>query len=85
MVNVGVATATSAWFLASATEKDARATVDLIARAAAARLALENSQNATPEILAAWRKWYGEALESVRRLSVNGPSAAVDRAVASAR
>jgi hypothetical protein len=32
--------------------------------------------------MSAWRKWYGEALESVRRLSVSGPSAAVDRAVA---
>jgi hypothetical protein len=81
MVNVGAAVATSAWFLASATEKDALATVDLIAKAAAARLALEQTQNATPEILAAWRKWYGEALDSVRGLSVNGPSAAVDQAV----
>ena len=85
MVNVGVATATSAWFLASATEKDALATVDLIANAAAARLALEKAQNATPEILSAWRKWYGEALDSVRRLSAGGASAAVDRAVARAR
>lgn len=85
MVNVGVATATSAWFLASATERDALATVDLIATAASARLALEKTQNATPEILSAWRKWYGEALDSVRRLSVRGPSAAVDRAVASVR
>jgi aminopeptidase YwaD len=81
MVNVGAAVAASAWFLASATEKDALATVDLIAKAAAARLALEQTQNATPEILAAWRKWYGEALDSVRQLSVNGPSAAVDQAV----
>ena len=85
MVNVGVATATSAWFLASATEKDALATVDLIAHAAAARLALEKGQKATPEILIAWRKWYGEALESVRRLSVSAPSAAVDRAIELAR
>jgi hypothetical protein len=85
MVNVGVATATSAWFLASATEQDALATVDLIANAASARLALEKTQNATAEIMAAWRKWYGDALESVRRLSVSGPSAAVDRAVEIAR
>ena len=83
MVYVGVATATSAWFLASAT--DALATLDLIAAAASARLALEKTQNATPKLMGAWRKWYGEALETVRRLSVNGPSAAVDRAVTSAR
>ena len=61
MVNVGVAVATSAWFLASADEDDALATVDLIARAAAARLALEQTQNATAEILAAWQQvvWRG--------------------------
>ena len=85
MVNVGVAVAASAWFLASATEADALATVRLIADAAAARLALERTQAATPEILAAWRTWYGEALESVRRLTPGAPSAAVDAAVAAAR
>ena len=82
MVNVGAAVATSAWFLASATDADALATVDLVARAAAARLALEKTQNATDEILTAWRQWYGEALDSVRALSVTGPSAAVERAIA---
>ena len=85
MVNVGAAVATSAWFLASATEADALATVDLIARAAAARLALEQRQAATEEILTAWRKWYAEALDSVRRLAVTGPSPAVDAAVARVR
>ena len=68
-----------------ATEQDALATVRLIADAAAARLALENTQAATPEILAAWRKWYGEALDSVRRLKPGPPSAAVDAAVVAAR
>jgi aminopeptidase YwaD len=81
MVNVGVAVATSAWFLASANERDGLATVDLISRAAGARLRLERGQSATPQILDAWRKWYGEALESVRRLPAAGPSAAVDDAV----
>jgi aminopeptidase YwaD len=85
MVNVGVATATSAWFLASATEKDALSTAELIANAAAARLALEKTQDATPEILAAWRKWYGEALDSVKRLSPGGPFASVDGAVEAAK
>jgi aminopeptidase YwaD len=85
MVNVGAAVATSAWFLASATEKDALAAVELVARAGEARLALEKTQNASEEIMAAWRKWYGEALDSVRRLAVSGPSPAVDAAVARAR
>jgi hypothetical protein len=85
MVNVGVAVATSAWFLASATEQDALQAVRLISDAAAARLALEKTQAATPEILAAWRKWYGEALDSVRRLKPGPASAAVDAAVVAAR
>ena len=85
MVNVGIAVGTSAWFLASATETDAVATVELIAKTASVRIALEKTQNATAEILAAWRTWYGEALESVRQLSVGGPSRAVDAAVERAR
>lgn len=85
MVNVGVAVATSAWFLASADEQDALATADLIAQAAGSRLALEQKQQATPEILVAWRKWYREALESVRRLPATGPSPAVDAKVAAAQ
>ena len=85
MVNVGVAVATSAWFLASATEHDALAVVDLIAASAHARLALERRQAPTErEVQAAWVKWYREALESVRRLPVTGPSAAVDAKVAEA-
>jgi aminopeptidase YwaD len=85
MVNVGIAVATSAWFLASADETDAVATVELVARAASARLDLARSQHAADEILAAWQAWYGQALDSVRRLPVTGPSAMVDAAVARAR
>src|SRR5262245_36008985 len=81
MVNVGTAVATSAWFVASADEKDALATVDLIAAAAAARLSLERTQGASDLILSAWRTWYSEALNSVRRLAVTGSSTAVDEAV----
>jgi hypothetical protein len=82
MVNVGAAVAASAWFLASATSQDIGPTANLILRAAQDRLALEQRQGATPEILAAWRKWYREALDSVRRLSVDGgDTAPVDRAV----
>lgn len=85
MVNVGTSVATTAWFLASADERDALATVELLARAADDRLALEQRENAQAVTIAAWRAWYGEALESVRRLSVSGPSSAVDAAVARAR
>jgi hypothetical protein len=83
MVNVGAAVAASAWFLASATDHDALATVELVASAGEARMALEKGQGASAQILAAWRQWYGEALDSVRRLSIGGGTAvpaAVDRA-----
>jgi hypothetical protein len=85
IVNVGTAVATTAWFLASANDRDALATVNLVARAAEARLALEQRENASAEALAAWRKWYGEALDSVRRLSVLEASSAVDGSVTRAR
>lgn len=70
MVNVGVAVATSAWFLASADQADAKAVSALIGAARDARLALEQKQGASGQILSAWRKWYAEALESVERLAV---------------
>jgi aminopeptidase YwaD len=100
MVNVGVAVATSAWFLASADERDAIAVADLLAASASARLALEQKQGATlvasasdpakaeateAAVIAAWRKWYGEALESVRRLPVKGTSPALDARIAQSK
>lgn len=100
MVNVGVAVATSAWLLASADERDALAVADLLAASASARLALERKQGAAivasaPDrskaeateaaVLAAWRKWYDEALDSVRRLPVKGSSPALDARIAQAQ
>jgi len=85
MVNVGAAVATSAWFLASANEEDALATVDLIAAAAEARLSLEQRENASGDVTQAWRRWYGEALDSIRQLSVSGPSSTVNEKVTRAR
>jgi len=85
MVNVGAAVATSAWFLGSADERDAVATVDLIARAAETRLDLEQREHASAQVRDAWSRWYGEALDSIRRLPVSGPSQAVDEAVTHAR
>lgn len=84
MVNVGVAVASSAWFLASATERDALDVVDLIASSATARLALERRQApAERDVQAAWVKWYREALESVRALPVT-ESSEVDAKVSAA-
>jgi aminopeptidase YwaD len=100
MTNVAAAVAASSWFLASADERDAHSVVDLISAAADARLALEQRQGqaivaaasdrAKAEeteraVVAAWRKWYGDALNSIRTLPVSGPSSALDAKVAQAQ
>jgi hypothetical protein len=100
MLNVGVAVGTSTWFLASADERDASAVVDLLAASAASRLALEQKQGAAivaadqdrskaeeteAAVMQAWRKWYGEALESVRRLPAGAVSPALDAKISQAR
>jgi hypothetical protein len=100
MINVGVSVATSAWFLASADERDALAVVDLLSAASDARLALEHKQGASivaaatdrataeateSAVLAAWRTWYHEALDSVRRLPAAGASAALDARISQAQ
>ena len=100
IANVGVAVATSAWFLATADGRDAVSVADLLAASADARLALEQKQGATivssapdrakaedteRQVIAAWRKWYSEALESVRRLPVGGGNPNVDARVAQAQ
>jgi aminopeptidase YwaD len=97
MQNVGVAVATSAYFLASANGADALATAELIQSAATRRLALEREQGrglveraatrATAEtteqqVIAAWIKWYGEALDSVLTLPPAGADAALRQRVA---
>lgn len=100
MENVGVAAATSAWFLASADAADAAAVVDLLASSAARRLALEREQGGKivaaaatradaeaveAKVIAAWVKWYGEALDSVLRLPAGGPHEALRARVAEAK
>lgn len=100
MRNVGVTVATSAYFLASATDADALAVVDLLERAARARLALERkqgpeivaraadraaAQKVEQQVLAAWIKWYGEAFDSVERLPASGPSVSVQKRIDEAK
>jgi hypothetical protein len=100
MENVGIAVATSAYFLASVTESDAMALVDLLERAARARLALEREQGKSvitkasdpaaarqteAAVNAAWIKWYGEALDSVASLPAGGGSEALRLRIADAR
>lgn len=96
MKNVGVSVGTTAMLLASSDGRDARDVAILIEAAAVARLELEARQSrtlieraadrpaaATAErvVFDAWKKWYGEALDSVRRLPVGGRDRAVDEGV----
>jgi hypothetical protein len=83
--------------LASADQNDAQSVVGLLSASADARLALEQRQGQSivaaaadrakaeeteRAVLAAWRKWYVEALESVRTLPVKGTSADLDARIA---
>lgn len=68
MQHVAIAVGTTAMFLASADNSDVAPMARLMETARDARLATEQKNNATPEILQAWRKWYDEAIASVTRL-----------------
>jgi Zn-dependent M28 family amino/carboxypeptidase len=100
MENVGIVVATSAYLLASANERDALAVLDLLARGASARLDLERRQGAElvakasdraaaegteSQVIAAWIKWYREAMESVSRLPTSGPSDTLTARIAAAQ
>jgi aminopeptidase YwaD len=100
MANVATAVGTSAWVLAAADDRDARAVADIVAQAAEARLALERAQGrriveaasdrqqsevTERQVLEAWTRWYGEALDTVLELPVAPASAALRREVAAAR
>lgn len=69
MQHVAITVGTTAMFLASADATDAAPMVTMLERARDARLETERRNQATPEIIQAWQKWYGEAIASVSRLS----------------
>ncbi len=85
MRNVGIAVATSAWLLASASERDAVGVLDLLEEAASKRLALERRQGAERVIINAWIKWYGEAFDTVLRLPSAGDTEELKRRVIEAK
>ncbi|HEU4937549.1 MAG TPA: M28 family peptidase [Vicinamibacterales bacterium] len=100
MKNVAVAVATSAWLLASADDADATVVLNIIAGAAARRLALERTQGAAlvaqaadaaaagateQRVRAAWIKWYEEALDSLERLPVGGATDTLRSRIAAAK
>jgi Zn-dependent M28 family amino/carboxypeptidase len=68
MQHVAIVVGTTATFLASADRTDVAPMTKLMETARDARLATEQKNNATPEILQAWRTWYDEAIASVTRL-----------------
>ena len=67
MQHVAIVVATTTTFLASADRSDLAPMAKLMETAREARLATERQNHASPEILAAWDKWYDEAVLSVRR------------------
>jgi hypothetical protein len=69
MQHVAIAVGTTALFLASADRTDVEPMRVLMQAARDARLTTEQRNRASPDILAAWMKWYDEALASVTRLS----------------
>jgi Zn-dependent M28 family amino/carboxypeptidase len=100
MKNVGIAVATSAWLLASATDQDAAAVLNLLTHAAQARLTLEREQGSAlaaratdpaaaaaieKQVTAAWLKWYDEAFESVARLPIAGDTDRIRDQIAAAK
>jgi hypothetical protein len=100
MQNVGIAIGTSAWLLASADDSDAGAVARLVEDAARRRLVTERIQGrgivaeaqdkaaaaaTEQQVLAAWTKWYGEALDSVLRLPAGGPTDSLRQQIAAAR
>jgi aminopeptidase YwaD len=96
MKHAGVCIAATTWFLASASDADARLVVRLIESAAKARLTLEQQQGALliasaadraaaqsreSQVRAAWIKWYGEALRETLALPTSPASAKLQRDV----
>jgi len=92
MRSAAAAVGTSAWVMATADEATSMAVARLVADAGAARIAIEEREGAAlaeadadpaaarereAVILAAWRRWYREAVESVSRLIVGGTTPAL--------
>jgi hypothetical protein len=99
MKHVGVSIAATALALGGATTADAEDVVRLLEAAAMARLTLETQQGAAliaaasdkpaaqateAAVMAAWKKWYGEALRSVLALPTGGATPGLERRVSEA-
>jgi Zn-dependent M28 family amino/carboxypeptidase len=71
MRNVAAAIGATAWLMASATDAEAVVVRDLVAESGRARLTRERAETAKDRetAIAAWTKWYEEAVASAARLS----------------
>lgn len=74
MRNVAAAVGATAWLMASATAEEAAEVARLVDAAGQARLARERAETADDRdaAVAAWEKWYAEAVASAARLSTAG-------------
>jgi hypothetical protein len=68
MGHVATVVGTTAMFLASADASDVPPVVSLLRSAQQAREETEQRNQASPDVIAAWRKWYDEAIASAARL-----------------
>jgi aminopeptidase YwaD len=73
MRNVAAAVGATAWLMASATTEEADRVAELVAEAGRARLSRERAETASDRdaAVAAWEKWYAEAVASAARLSTS--------------
>lgn len=69
MQHVAITVGTTALFLAAADQTDVAPLTKMMQFARDARVATEQKNSATPEIIQAWHKWYDEAAASVTRLA----------------
>jgi hypothetical protein len=74
MRNVAAAVGATAWLMASATAGEAQAVASLVAKAGLNRIAREKAETAKDRdaAVAAWTKWYEEAVASASRLLPQG-------------
>jgi aminopeptidase YwaD len=70
MQHVAIIVATTAYYLASADAGDTGDMRRLLDTARDARMDTERKNQATAEILDAWRRWYAEAVDSLRRFQM---------------
>ena len=71
MGHVAVVVATTAWYLVVADAGEVAPLQAYLRTARDARFETERRQGAPDEVMAAWRRWYDEAMDSARR--VGGP------------